>query len=265
MPKTRFIAVANQKGGVGKTTTTVNLATALAACGKSVLLVDMDPQGNASTGFGLSKVQRENSIYHVLFYLVNVNDAIQPTKVRGLDILPSSLDLSGAEIELVDVPQREFCLKKAFERLTNTYDYIFMDCPPSLGLLTLNAFVASDSVLVPLQCEFYALEGLSQLTHTITRVQGAFNPALELYGIVLTMFDRRNGLSLQVENDVRDYFGELVFGAVIPRNVRISEAPSHGLPAIVYDLECRGSQAYLRLAKEVIKREKVLEEIEKVA
>lgn len=252
---THCLAIANQKGGVGKTTTTVNLATALAACGKKVLLVDLDPQGNATTGFGIDKNSLESSVYDILFAGADLQSCHFATKVPNLDIIPSSVDLSAAEIELVDIPNREYRLKTALEN-EQSYDYIFIDCPPSLGLLTLNALTAAKAILVPLQCEFYALEGLSQLTRTIERVAGNLNPDLFLYGIVLTMVDRRNNLSGQVERDVRDYFGETVMKTVIPRNVRISEAPSHGLPAIVYDMKCPGSAAYLSLAKEIIKREK---------
>lgn len=251
----RIIAIANQKGGVGKTTTTVNLATALAACGQKVLLIDLDPQGNASTGFGIDASMREKNIYDVLFDLTPVSETIQNTKVKGLDVIPSSVDLSGAEIQLIDTPNREQRLKEGLAKLSNQYDYIFIDCPPSLGLLTLNALIAAQSVLVPLQCEFYALEGLSQLKNTIDRVQNSFNPTLDLYGIVLTMYDKRNNLSAQVEQDVRGFFGDIVFETIIPRNVKVSEAPSHGLPAIVYDMTCAGSEAYLKLAKEIIERE----------
>ena len=252
---TRIIAIANQKGGVGKTTTTVNLATAMAACGKKVLLVDMDPQGNASTGLGLPAAEREKTLYNVLFDECGLNDAIVSTAVPKLDLLPSSVDLAAAEIELIDVQNRQFILREALRGLDN-YDAVFIDCPPSLGLLTLNAFCAAQSVLVPLQCEFYALEGLSQLTKTISRVQHSVNEELSLDGIVLTMYDKRNNLTLQVEDNVRDYFGDTVYETVIPRNVKISEAPSHGLPAIVYDIKAPGSVAYLQLAKELIAREK---------
>lgn len=258
----RILAVVNQKGGVGKTTTAINLATALAACRKSVLVIDLDPQGNASTGLGVPRQNRENDSYAVLIGAADLGDATVRTEVPGLAIVPSSVHLSGAEIELVTIEDREFKLREALVRhLHGTrahYDYILIDCPPSLGLLTLNALVAADAVLVPLQCEFYALEGLSQLLRTIERVRKAFNPGLEIQGVVLTMFDRRNNLSIAVAEDVRAHLGDKVYRTVIPRNVRISEAPSHGLPVIVYDMRCIGSQAYIHLASEVMKRERSL-------
>lgn len=253
---TQYISISNQKGGVGKTTTTVNLATGLAAVGKKVLVVDLDPQGNASTGFGIDRADRTQGTYELLFGDCTADQAAVVTKVPNLSVVPSSIHLSGAEIELIDVKNREFCLKEALEASTVPYDYVLFDCPPSLNLLTLNALVASDGVIVPLQCEFYALEGLSHLVKTIERVKETFNPKLELKGVVLTMFDKRNNLSNQVADDVRDFFGEKVYETVIPRNVRISEAPSFGLPAIVYDMACSGSQAYIHLAKEVLKKEK---------
>lgn len=251
----RLISVANQKGGVGKTTTAVNLATALAAIGQKVLLVDLDPQGNATTGLGVRRADIRQSIYDVIFEEADAEAAALPTKVPGLSILPSSIHLSGAEIELVTSENREFRLKKMLRRSMN-YDYVIIDCPPSLSLLTLNAFVASDSIIVPLQCEFYALEGLSHLVKTIERVQKSLNPALDIQGIVLTMFDPRNKLSGLVSADVREHFGDKVYKTVIPRNVRLSEAPSFGLPAIVYDMKCPGAQAYIHLAREVIRRER---------
>ena len=254
--KGRVIAVCNQKGGVGKTTTTINLATALAACGKSVLVMDFDPQGNASTGLGLDHSKRETGTYEVLFGEKSLESVANATRVPKLFIAPASVHLAGAEIELVNSDNREFRLKTAIEKSTMQVDYVLIDCPPSLNLLTLNALVASDAVLVPLQCEFYALEGLSHLIKTIERVKRAFNPMLDLQGIVLTMYDRRNALSASVEGDVRSYFGEKVYQTVIPRNVRVSEAPSHGLPVLVYDMKCPGSQAYIQLAGEVIRREK---------
>lgn len=253
---TRRISISNQKGGVGKTTTAVNLATALAAVGKKVLLIDLDPQGNASTGFGIDRSNRNNGTYELLFGECTLDQAAQATKVPGLYVVPSSLDLSGAEIELIDVENREYRLKNAIDQSDRKYDYVIFDCPPSLNLLTLNAFSASDGVLVPLQCEFYALEGLSHLVQTIERARAALNPNLELMGVVLTMFDRRNTLSGQVADNVRSFFGDKVFDTVIPRNVRVSEAPSFGLPAIVYDMHCTGSRAYIHLAKELLKREK---------
>ncbi len=257
--QTRFISISNQKGGVGKTTTTVNLATALAAVGKRVLVVDLDPQGNASTGFGVDRADRVNGTYEVLFGDCGVDEAIHETKVPNLFIISSSIHLSGAEIELVDAQRREYRLKDALEAATNKFDYVMFDCPPSLNLLTLNALVASNGVLVPLQCEFYALEGLSHLVKTIERVKNAFNQDLELIGVVLTMYDKRNNLANQVSDNVRSFFGDKVFETVIPRNVRISEAPSFGLPAIVYDMHCSGSQAYIHLAKELLKREAQLQ------
>lgn len=251
----RILAVANQKGGVGKTTTSVNLATALAAIGKQVLLVDLDPQGNASTGLGVKRAGLRASTYDVIFDDATVTGTAHPTKVPGLFVLPSSIHLSGAEIELVNATRREFRLEEKL-RVALPYDYVIIDCPPSLSLLTLNALVAADSVVVPLQCEFYALEGLSHLSKTIERVKKAFNPRLDIHGVVLTMFDPRNNLSNMVADDVRKYFGEKVYKTVIPRNVRLSEAPSFGLPAIVYDMRCPGARAYIALAAEVLKREK---------
>lgn len=258
----RIIAIVNQKGGVGKTTTAVNLATAMAACQKRVLVVDLDPQGNASTGLGVPRNQRDADSYSVLIGENSIAEAAIKTQVPGLEIVPASLDLSGAEIEMVPMQHREFRLREALVRhvAASPYDYILLDCPPSLGLLTVNALVASDGVLVPLQCEFYALEGLSQLIRTVERVRKNLNPDLEMQGVVLTMFDRRNNLSEQVAADVRDHFGDVVYGTVIPRNVRISEAPSYGKPVIVYDTQCKGSRAYLNLAREVLKREKSLAE-----
>lgn len=254
--KGRVIAVANQKGGVGKTTTTINLATALAAIGKTVLVMDLDPQGNASTGLGINKTQRIHGSYEVLFGVQPLKDACVQTRVPRLSVAPSSVHLAGAEIELVNSERREFRLREAINETDMAIDYILIDCPPSLNLLTLNALVASDAVLVPLQCEFYALEGLSHLVKTIERVKRSLNPNLDLHGVVLTMYDRRNALSGSVERDVRGYFGDKVYQTVIPRNVRVSEAPSHGLPVLMYDLRCPGSQAYIQLAGEVIKREK---------
>jgi chromosome partitioning protein len=251
----RILSVANQKGGVGKTTTAVNLATALAAIGKQVLLVDLDPQGNATTGLGIRRAGIRKSTYDVIFEDASVAETVQPTKVPGLFVLPSSIHLSGAEIELVTAEQREYRLQKAL-RVPLPYDYVIIDCPPSLSLLTLNALVSSDSIIVPLQCEFFALEGLSHLVKTIERVNKSFNPRLEIHGVVLTMFDRRNNLSDQVADDVRSYFGDKVYKTIIPRNVRLSEAPSYGLPAIVYDMKCPGAKAYIALAGEMLKREK---------
>jgi chromosome partitioning protein len=251
----RILAVANQKGGVGKTTTAINLATALAAVGRKVLVFDLDPQGNASTGLGIGWERREDGSYRVLIGEAAVRDAAVATDVPGLWVVPASVDLSGAELELVDLERREFRLREAFADADLPYDYILIDCPPALGLLTLNAMVAADAVLVPLQCEFLALEGLSQLVRTIDRVGAALNPGLHIQGIVLTMFDARNNLSLQVADDVRAYFGDKVYRTAIPRNVRVSEAPSHGKPVLLYDLRCAGSQAYIHLAGEVLRRE----------
>lgn len=252
----RILAVVNQKGGVGKTTTAVNLATALAAVGKRVLMLDFDPQGNASTGLGIAADNREITSYDVVLGDADLAEAVQKTAVPNLFAVPATIDLSGAEIEMVNLTEREFRLKRALEKSASEYDYILIDCPPSLGLLTLNALVAADAVLIPLQCEFYALEGLSHLMQTVTLVQENLNPELTIQGIVLTMYDRRNRLTDQIERDVRGYFGKQVYQAVIPRNVRMSEAPSHGKPALIYDMHCAGSRAYIDLAKELLKRER---------
>jgi chromosome partitioning protein len=247
------VAIANQKGGVGKTTTAINIATAMAATGWKVLLIDLDPQGNASTGIGISTADRERSSYDLLVDGVPLNECVQPTRIPGLDIIPATVDLSGAEIELVSVENRTDKLRDALATDTQ-HDICFIDCPPSLGLLTLNALAASDTLLVPLQCEFFALEGLSQLLQTVERIQQRFNPDLGIIGIALTMYDRRNRLTDQVADDVRSCLGALVFETAIPRNVRLSEAPSHGLPALVYDHNCSGSRAYMALARELITR-----------
>ena len=250
-----IIAVANQKGGVGKTTTAINLATALAASGQSVLLIDLDPQGNASTGLGIDLGNSTNDIYAALIGEQKISNVIQQTSIPGLDIAPASVDLAGAEIELISIEKRESRLKSAVEDIKQNYEYVFIDCPPALGLLTLNALVAAQSVLVPLQCEFFALEGLSRLSHSIDRIRKSFNSNLHIKGVVLTMYDARNNLCKSVEADVREHYGARVYKTVIPRNVRVSEAPSFGLPAIVYDMKCSGALAYIHLAAELLRKE----------
>jgi chromosome partitioning protein len=254
-PGRRILAIANQKGGVGKTTTAINLATALAAVGRRILVFDSDPQGNASTGLGVDRNQTRRSSYDVLVNQTPIADAVVATAVPGLFLVPSAIDLSAAELELVNLERREYRLHEAFMELREAYDYVLIDCPPSLGLLTLNAMVAADGVLVPLQCEYLALEGLSHLARTIDRIRAGFNTRLYIQGIVLTMFDNRNNLSSLVADDVRGYFGDKVYKTVIPRNVRVSEAPSHGKPVLLYDLRCPGSQAYIHLAGEILRRE----------
>lgn len=260
-PPLRVLSVANQKGGVGKTTTAINLGTALAAVGEKVLIVDLDPQGNASTGLGVPRAERVATTYDVLMGEKTLAQTAVRTQVPGLDLAPADPDLSGVELELGQSAGRSFRLRDALQPLRaddgkGRYTYVLIDCPPSLNLLTLNAMAASDAVFVPLQCEFFALEGLSQLMRTVELVRGSLNPHLDLQGIVLTMYDRRNSLSLQVAQDVRTHFGDKVYATMIPRNVRISEAPSFGKPVLIYDLKCSGSQAYIKLAREVVGRER---------
>lgn len=262
-PPPRVIAIANQKGGVGKTTTAINLGTALAAIGEHVLIVDLDPQGNASTGLGIERRARRTSTYDVLTNSAPVRDAVLATAVPQLYIAASTLDLSGVELEIGRERDRAFRLRNALVELNRgprdyNFTYVLVDCPPSLNLLTVNAMAGADSILVPLQCEFFALEGLSQLLKTVEQVKSTLNPKLSIHGIVLTMYDARNNLSSQVAADVREFMGEKVYETVIPRNVRISEAPSYGKPVLVYDLKCVGSEAYLRLATEIIQRERAL-------
>ena len=256
----RVIAVANQKGGVGKTTTAINLATALAAVGERVLIIDLDPQGNASTGLGITKESRDCSVYEVLLGEATLAEAVQASAVPGLFVLPSSVELSGADLELATLPRRSYRLRDvlhdALENAGSEYSYVLVDCPPALSLLTINALTAADSVLVPLQCEFFALEGLSQLLRTVEMVRDTLNPVLDIQGVVLTMFDSRNNLSDQVALDVRGFLGNKVYETVIPRNVRVSEAPSYGKPVLIYDMQCAGSRAYMKLAGEILRQER---------
>lgn len=261
---TRILALANQKGGVGKTTTAINLGTALAAVGESVLVIDLDPQGNASTGLGIQRRNMQKSTYHVLIGEAELADVVVASGIPRLECAPSTLDLLGAELELSSFERKTYRLLDAIKALIDNpahrhrYSYILLDCPPSLNLLTINALASADAVVVPLQCEFFALEGLSQLLKTVERVRGSLNPKLEIQGVVLTMFDRRNSLSEQVAQDVRSVLGDKVYETVIPRNVRVSEAPSYGKPVLLYDNKCAGSQAYIRLASEIIRRENEL-------
>jgi chromosome partitioning protein len=265
-PRPRILAIANQKGGVGKTTTAINLGTALAAVGERVLVADLDPQGNASTGLGIPRHGTRQSTYHVLIGGAELAAVTIGSGIPRLDCAPSTMDLLGAELELAGLERKAHRLYDAIERMVlapigsghGTYTYLLIDCPPSLNLLTINALTAADAVLVPLQCEFFALEGLSQLLKTVERVRANLNPRLSIQGVVLTMFDRRNSLSEQVAEDVRGVLGDKVYATVIPRNVRVSEAPSYGKPVLLYDYSCAGSQAYIRLASEIIRREKVL-------
>ncbi|HEV3396049.1 MAG TPA: ParA family protein [Xanthobacteraceae bacterium] len=260
----RVLALANQKGGVGKTTTAINLGTALAAIGEQVLIIDLDPQGNASTGLGIDRKSRRRSTYDVLIGAAGLREAIHETAVPRLHIVPSTMDLSGLELEIAQQRDRAYRLRNALAALDPvppagiTYSYVLVDCPPSLNLVTVNAMAAANAILVPLQCEFFALEGLSQLLKTVEQVKATLNPDLTIHGIVLTMYDARNNLAGQVVADVRQFMGEKVYETVIPRNVRVSEAPSYGKPVLLYDLKCLGSQAYLRLASEIIQREKSL-------
>ncbi|MFA1688829.1 ParA family protein [Candidatus Rickettsia barbariae] len=250
----KVIAIVNQKGGVAKTTTTVNLATAFAAVNKKILVIDLDPQGNSSTGFGINQQQRKNTIYQVLTNLIELQDAIISTDIPNLEIITSNTNLSAAELDLTKLKDREYILMRLLAEIKILYDYIIIDCPPSLNLLTVNALVASDEVLIPMQCDFYSLEGLSHLLKTIEIVEKKLNPKIKITGILFTMYDKRNRLTEQVEDDVRKCLGALVFKTVIPRNIKLSEAPSYGKPAIIYDYKCSGAVAYIELTKEILER-----------
>ena len=251
---TKIIAFANQKGGVGKTTTAINIAASLAAIKKRVLLIDLDPQGNAGTGLGFVRASHRQSVYGVIMGTANAADNILSTAVQGLHILPSSMALAGAEVDLLDIENREYRLRDALKPIMEHYDYILLDCPPALGFLTLNALTTANHVIIPLQCEFYALEGISHLINSIKEIKNKWNPELDILGVLLTMYDKRYGLTRAVEDDVRNTFGDKVFKTVVPRNVRVSEAPSHGKPALFYDFNSSGAQAYLRVATEVVQK-----------
>ena len=256
MPK--IVAVVNQKGGVGKTTTVINLTTSLAAVGQKILVIDLDPQGNASTGFGIETGEREKSVYELMIDdALKVDDCTYETNVEGLYLIPATMDLAAAEVELYETKNKQFCLKRKMENEISQYDFVIIDCPPSLGMLTINAMCAANAILIPMQCEFFAIEGLSHLMKTYGEIRKGLNKELEIEGLLLTMYDPRNKLTKQVEDDVRGFLKEKVYETVIPRNVKVSEAPSHGKPVIVHDIDCAGSKAYINLAKEVIKRNNI--------
>ena len=255
---TKIVSVVNQKGGVGKTTTVINLATSLAAIGQKILVIDLDPQGNASTGFGIDKNEREKSIYELMLdEKLVLDDCTYETNVDNLYIVPATMDLAAAEIELYETKYKQFCLKNILKDNISQYDFVFIDCPPSLGMLTINAICASDTILIPMQCEFFALEGLSHLLKTYNEIKKSLNKTVEIEGLLLTMYDPRNKLTVQVEEDVRGYLKDKVYKTVIPRNIKVSEAPSHGKPVIVHDIDCAGSKAYIELAKEIINKNNI--------